>query len=257
MRQNILITNDDGVNSNGLQALTEEASLFGRVTVVAPEHGMSGMSHAITMSNPIYLRRIRHGGNLSVYACHGTPVDCVKIAIDHVMEREPPTIVLSGINHGSNSNISVIYSGTLGAATEGFSYGIASIGFSLTDHDPDADLTATRYYVRRVLQTVLERDSKEPVCLNVNVPSLPMEQIKGIRVCRQTKGYWQEEFVRNTDPRGRDYYWLTGKFHNIEPKETESDEWALANGYVSIVPVMVDLTDYKRLDMCKEWFSLK
>lgn len=255
MKQNILITNDDGVASKGLRALIEEASRFGRVTVVAPEQGMSGMSHAITMSNPLYLRKIRQRDDVAVYACSGTPVDCVKIAIDYVMKDDAPTLVLSGINHGANSNISVIYSGTLGAATEGFSYGISSIGFSLTDHDTEADLTAARHYVRSVLATVLERNDNNALCLNVNVPALPLDEIKGIRVCRQTKGYWMEEFVRKTDPRGRDYYWLTGKFVNLEPDEPDSDEWALANGYVSVVPVTVDLTDYKQIEISRDWFS--
>lgn len=255
MEQNILITNDDGIASKGLRALMEEASRFGRVTVVAPEQGMSGMSHAITMSNPLYLRKIRRRDDVAVYACSGTPVDCVKIAIDYVMREAAPTLVLSGINHGANSNISVIYSGTLGAATEGFSYGIPSIGFSLIDHDTEADLTATRHYVREVLRTVLERNDGRALCLNVNVPALPLEEIKGIRVCRQTKGYWEEDFVRKTDPRGRDYYWLTGKFVNLEPDEPDSDEWALAGGYVSVVPVTVDLTDYKQMEISRGWFS--
>jgi len=255
MKQNILVTNDDGVASKGLRALIEEASRFGRVTVVAPEHGMSGMSHAITMSNPLYLREVRRRDDVAVYACSGTPVDCVKLAIDHVMKDEAPTLVLSGINHGANSNISVIYSGTLGAAMEGFSYGIPSIGFSLIDHDTEADLTAARHYVRRVLATVLEHNGNAPVCLNVNVPTLPLEDIKGIRVCRQTKGYWMEEFVRKSDPRGRDYYWLTGRFVNLEPDDPDTDEWALANGYVSVVPVTLDLTDYSRMETGREWFS--
>lgn len=255
MKQNILITNDDGVYSKGLRALIEEASHFGRVTVVAPEHGMSGMSHAITMANPLYLRKVRISGDVSVYACSGTPVDCVKIAVDYLMKDDAPTLILSGINHGSNSNISVIYSGTMGAATEGYSYGVPSIGFSLVSHDVAADLTASRYYVRKILERFLERNGGEPVCLNVNIPTLPLSDIKGVKVCRQTKGYWVEEFTRNVDPRGRDYYWLTGRFVNLEPEAEDNDEWALANGYVSVVPVTLDMTDRKALTRSGDWFD--
>ncbi|MDE6183743.1 MAG: 5'/3'-nucleotidase SurE [Rikenellaceae bacterium] len=254
MEQNILITNDDGVSSKGLRALTEEASRFGRVTVVAPEHGMSGMSHAITMANPLYLRKVRQSDGVTVYACQGTPVDCVKIAIDHVMKNDPPTLVLSGINHGSNSNISVIYSGTMGAATEGCSYGIPSIGFSLITHDVEADLMPTRHYVRKILEAVLEHNDNPSLCLNVNVPVLPLDSIKGIRVCRQTKGHWREAFEKKCDPRGREYYWLTGSFVNLEPEAGDNDESALAEGYVSVVPVKVDLTDYRQIEVSKGWF---
>lgn len=253
MKQNILITNDDGINAKGLRALIEVASEFGKVTIVAPEMGMSGMSHAITMTNPLFLRRIKIADSVEVYACQGTPVDCVKIAVDSIME-EAPTLILSGINHGSNSNVSVLYSGTMGAATEGATYNVPSIGFSLTSHLANADFTAARYYVKKILEKVLQHNCNKSLCLNVNIPSIPSEEIKGIKLCRQANGFWQEEFDKKLDPRGREYYWLVGKFINIEPEAADTDEWALRNGYVSIVPVQVDMTDYKTLKKAETWF---
>lgn len=253
MKQNILITNDDGINAKGLRALIEVASEFGKVTIVAPEMGMSGMSHAITMTNPLFLRRIKIADSVEVYACQGTPVDCVKIAVDSIME-EAPTLILSGINHGSNSNVSVLYSGTMGAATEGATYNVPSIGFSLTSHLANADFTAARYYVKEILEKVLQHNCNKSLCLNVNIPSIPSEEIKGIKLCRQANGFWQEEFDKKLDPRGREYYWLVGKFINIEPEAADTDEWALRNGYVSIVPVQVDMTDYKTLKKAETWF---
>ena len=253
MKQNILITNDDGINAKGLRALIEVASEFGKVTIVAPEMGMSGMSHAITMTNPLFLRRIKIADSVEVYACQGTPVDCVKIAVDSIME-EAPTLILSGINHGSNSNVSVLYSGTMGAATEGATYNVPSIGFSLTSHLANADFTAARYYVKKILEKVLQHNCNKSLCLNVNIPSIPSEEIKGIKLCRQANGFWQEEFDKKLDPRGREYYWLVGKFINIEPEAADTDGWALRNGYVSIVPVQVDMTDYKTLKKAETWF---
>ena len=253
MKQNILITNDDGINAKGLRALIEVASEFGKVTIVAPEMGMSGMSHAITMTNPLFLRRIKIADSVEVYACQGTPVDCVKIAVDSIME-EAPTLILSGINHGSNSNVSVLYSGTMGAATEGATYNVPSIGFSLTSHLANADFTAARYYVKEILEKVLQHNCNKSLCLNVNIPSIPSEEIKGIKLCRQANGFWQEEFDKKLDPRGREYYWLVGKFINTEREAADTDEWALRNGYVSIVPVQVDMTDYKTLKKAETWF---
>ena len=253
MKQNILITNDDGINAKGLRALIEVASEFGKVTIVAPEMGMSGMSHAITMTNPLFLRRIKIADSVEVYACQGTPVDCVKIAVDSIME-EAPTLISSGINHGSNSNVSVLYSGTMGAATEGATYNVPSIGFSLTSHLANADFTAARYYVKEILEKVLQHNCNKSLCLNVNIPSIPSEEIKGIKLCRQANGFWQEEFDKKLDPRGREYYWLVGKFINTEPEAADTDEWALRNGYVSIVPVQVDMTDYKTLKKAETWF---
>ncbi len=252
MKYNILITNDDGINSKGLRALIEVASDFGDVTVVAPENGMSGMSHSISMNNPLYIRRIRISENVTVLAVDGTPVDCVKVAVDYVMQNKP-TLLLSGINHGSNSNISVIYSGTMGAAREGSLYSIPSIGFSLTSHDTKADLSVAKYVVREVLEKLLPLNTNPRMCLNVNIPTIPLSELKGIKMCRQTRGYWQENFDKNVCPRGREYVWMLGGFVSEDTEATDNDEWALAHNYAAIVPVHTDTTDYKTL----EYFSEK
>lgn len=251
-KQRILISNDDGVNAPGLWALAEVASQFGEVIVVAPEHGMSGMSHAITMKSPLFLRKVRESEGLKVYACQGTPVDCIKIAMDNVLQEEP-TLILSGINHGANSNMSVIYSGTMGAAMEGSMYGVPSIGFSILTHAEDADFTACKVIAKKVIEKVLSRTDTDSLCLNVNIPNIPLEEIKGIITCRQSLGCWKEDFVKRNSPDGRDYFWLTGDYYPSEPEATDNDEYALRNNYVAIVPVQTDLTDYKALNRMKEW----
>lgn len=250
----IFITNDDGVNARGLQAAIRVARKFGDVVVVAPEVTQSGKSHAITMYSPLFLREVKMEEGLKIYALNGTPVDCVKMAFDHLLKDEKIALVISGINHGSNSAISVLYSGTMGAAVEGSFYGSPSVGLSLLDHDDNPDFSAAEVYATRIVEQVLEGKFPTPLCLNVNIPVAPLEHIKGIRVCRQNKGYWKEEFFCRQDPRGKNYYWLTGDFFNVEPEATDTDEWALANGYVSVVPVQVDLTDYTRMEVLKSAF---
>ena len=250
----IFITNDDGVHARGLQAAIRIARKFGDVVVVAPEETQSGKSHAITMYSPLFLRTVQMEEGLKIYALNGTPVDCVKMAFDHLLKDEKVALVISGINHGSNSAISVLYSGTMGAAMEGSFYGSPSVGLSLLDHDDNPDFSAAEEYGTRIIESVLKGDFPIPLCLNVNIPVAPIEHIKGIRVCRQNKGYWKEEFFCRQDPRGKDYYWLTGDFCNAEPEATDTDEWALKHGYISIVPVQVDMTDYTRLDVLKEAF---
>lgn len=248
----IFITNDDGFDAKGLNELIETVRPMGRILVVAPEHSQSGMSHAITMNSPLFLRKIRDEEDLTVYACSGTPVDCVKMAFDSIME-ETPDLALSGINHGSNSAVSVIYSGTMGAAIESSFYNIPSIGFSLLDHRPDADFSAATRYAARIIERVMNEEIELPLCLNVNIPDLPAEEIRGIRICRQNKGYWREEFERREDPRGRDYYWLKGIFQNQETDAVDTDEYSLDNGYVSVVPIQIDMTDYRQMDIMERW----
>lgn len=243
----ILLTNDDGYDSKGMAAAIEAVRPFGRVVVVAPETTQSGMSQAITMYKPLFLRCVREEENLTVYAFSGTPVDCVKMAFDHLLRDRRVDLVVSGINHGSNSAVNVLYSGTMGAAIEGSFYGCPSIGLSLDDHDPDADFDAAALYGSRIIRSVLESDVQLPLCLNVNVPVGRPEALRGIRVCRQNRGFWREEFFRREDPRGRAYFWLTGAFVNGEPEAEDTDEWALAHGYVSVVPVKTDLTDYAQM----------
>lgn len=243
----ILVTNDDGYASKGLAAAIDVARGFGRVVAVAPETTQSGMSQAITMYNPLYLRCVSRQEGLEVYAFSGTPVDCVKMAFDYLLRDQRVDLVVSGINHGSNSAVNVLYSGTMGAAIEGSFYDCPSVGLSLDDHSEDADFEAAVVYGKRIVRSVLEKKVELPLCLNVNVPVGKPGELHGIRLCRQNRGFWREEFYRHEDPRGRAYFWLTGDFVNGEPGAEDTDEWALAHGYVSVVPVQVDLTDYRQL----------
>lgn len=252
----IFLTNDDGYNSKGMKALISLARKFGRVVVVAPEEPQSGMSQAFTMSRPLFLREVEKQPDLSIYAFSGTPVDCVKMAFDHLLDNRRVDLVISGINHGSNSATNILYSGTMGAAIEGSFYGCPSIGLSVDDHSSDADFEGALKYGEQIVRAILEGDVEAPLCLNINLPAIPASQIKGIKVCRQTKGYWREKFIRNTDPRGREYYWLTGEFINSEPDAQDTDEWAMKNGYVAVVPVQVDMTEYSRLEQMQKLLNI-
>lgn len=245
----IFVTNDDGFRARGFQSAIKVARMFGRVVAIAPEEPQSGKSHAITMYQPLFLRTISKEPDCEVYACSGTPVDCVKMAFDYIFAQAGtlPDLTISGINHGSNSAINVLYSGTMGAAIEAGFYDHPSIGLSLDDHSSDADFEGSERYAEQIIRKVLEGPVELPLCLNVNFPALPAGEIKGVRVCRQARGSWREEFVCRKDPRGADYFWLTGRFVNSEPDNPETDEWALANGYVSVVPVQTDLTDMAQM----------
>lgn len=254
-----LITNDDGLGSRGIKALTDIACrYFDDVWVVSTDKGNSGMSHAITMPFPIFVDPVKEENGLHIYKTTGTPADCVKIAVDYLMEdRIEPDMILSGINHGSNSNASVLYSGTIGAAMEGAFYRIPSLGFSLTDHNPDAPLFAAIHYTDYIVRKVLEMDTekKRGLCLNVNIPPLPLSEIKGVKVARQNMGCWREDFKRGEDPRGRKYVWMRGQFYSREPEAEDTDDWLLSQGYVTMVPIKVDLTDHQRLqELRKESF---
>ena len=251
----ILVTNDDGYASKGLAAAIEVARSFGRVVAVAPETPQSGMSQAITMYNPLYLRRVHAEEGVEIYAFSGTPVDCVKMAFDHLLRDRRIDLVISGINHGSNSAVNILYSGTMGAAIEGSFYGCPSVGLSLDDHGADADFEAATIYGRRIIARLFAGEIELPLCLNVNVPVGRPEELRGIRLCRQNRGFWREEFYRHEDPRGREYFWLTGAFINGEPDAEDTDEWALRNKYVSVVPVQADLTDYGQLQRLRGFFS--
>lgn len=242
----ILVTNDDGFEAKGIKALSEAMKPLGKVIVCAPEDPQSGMSHAITVKYPLSIKTLEESDNYSVYTINGTPVDCVKLAINQIIKKKPD-LVVSGINHGSNSATSVLYSGTMGAALEGCINEIDSIGFSLCNYDADADFTAAAFYAREIARQILIEGLPKKTCINVNVPDTLLDKIKGTMVCRQNPGYWQEEFEKRTDPRGRDYFWLTGVFRNTEPSATDTDEWALANDYVSIVPTQIDLTNHTLL----------
>jgi 5'-nucleotidase len=248
----ILVTNDDGVDAKGLKCLAEAAKDFGRVVIAAPSEGMSGMSHAITIKTPLRVRKLKENGSIPKYSILGTPVDSVKLAFNSLLGRRPD-LVLSGINHGSNASSSVVYSGTMAAAMEGCVNLIPSAGFSLLDYDPDADFSFAQEVVKKVIANIFEKGLELGVCLNVNIPAIPREEIRGIKICRQARGYWKEEFEKRMDPHNGEYYWLTGSFFNDEPDSEDTDENALRNGYVSIVPVKVDLTSYNSIDDLNNW----
>ena len=246
----LLLTNDDGVNASGLINLIEVMRPLGEIVVIAPDTARSGMSGAITHYNPIRASLIKKEEDLTIYSCTGTPVDCVKLGINSLLDRKPD-LLLSGINHGSNAAICVFYSGTIGAVFEGCIVGIPSIGVSLTDHSPRADFSQAAQYGKLVAEKVLKSGLPDGICLNLNVPKTP--DVKGLKVCSQTKGYWTKEYVEMKDPVGRTVYWLTGEFLNEEPENTCSDEWALDQGYAALVPLYIDMTAYSFLDKMKGW----
>ena len=248
----ILVTNDDGMNAKGMETLISVARKFGDVVAISSREPMSGMSHAITIKVPLRVKLVEDEPGLKRYITNGTPVDGVKLVFNSLAERKPD-LLLSGLNHGSNSSSSVLYSGTMAAAMEGAINHIHSIGFSLLSFDPDADFSASARVAEEVIQQVLENGLPDGICLNVNIPAVPSEKIKGIKICSQANGYWKEEFEKRIDPNGTTYYWLTGFFHNREPENggTDTDEWALKNGFVSIVPINTDLTAYKVMEQMK------
>ena len=248
----ILVTNDDSISAPGIRALIEVMAEIGDVVVVAPDSPQSAMGHAITINNTLYLNKISKENAIIIeYTCSGTPVDCVKMAVNEVLKRKPDLCV-SGINHGSNSSINVIYSGTMSAAVEAGIEGIPAIGFSLCDYDWNADFETIKPLVKKIALQVLQNGLTAGTVLNVNFPKLKFENIKGIKICRQAKAMWQEKFDKRTSPFGKEYYWLSGEFVN-QDKGEDTDEWALANGFVSIVPVQFDLTAHHTIGILNEW----
>ncbi len=243
----ILVTNDDGYQARGFAKLLNIAKEYGEVIAVAPERGQSGMSHSVSLGVALYVNKMADG-----YYCNGSPVDCVKLAIHELSERKPD-LVLSGINHGSNSSVSALYSGTIGAAREACLNGIPSIGFSLSDHSPDADFEASEHFARIIIETALNQNITADTCLNVNIPNISLSEIKGIKTCRQTAGKWVQEFDYKKDEVGNKTYWLGGHFSNFEPEAQDTDEWALTNNYVSIVPINTDNTNYEVLKNVEKW----
>ncbi len=248
----ILVSNDDGIDAKGLKNLIDMVTPLGDVFIVAPERGQSGMSHSISLLKPLRVRYLKKSEELTICAIPGTPVDCVKLGINRLLPRRPD-IVVSGINHGSNSAISVIYSGTMGAAIEASLYGIPSIGFSVLDHKPDANFSLAVKHGARLITKVIEEGLPYQVSLNVNFPVIDYKDFKGFRICKQTTGVWKEDFEKRVDPYGGDYYWLTGSFHDDEPDNQETDEWALRNNYASIVPIKIDFTEYNTINKLKNW----
>ncbi|MDX6190866.1 5'/3'-nucleotidase SurE [Flavobacterium sp. FlaQc-52] len=248
----ILVTNDDGILAPGIRALISVMETIGDVLVVAPDKPQSAMGHAITINNTLYLDKIsKENAKTIEYSCSGTPVDCVKLAVNEILKRKPDLCV-SGINHGSNSSINVIYSGTMSAAVEAGIEGIPAIGFSLLDYDWNADFEPIKSFIKKITLETLANKLPEGVVLNVNFPKLKENEIKGIKVCRQAKALWVEKFDKRQTPFGKDYYWLSGKFVN-EDKGEDTDEWALENGYISIVPVQFDLTAHHSIQQLNTW----
>lgn len=248
----ILVTNDDGVSAPGILALIAVMSELGTVVVVAPDKPQSAMGHAITINNTLYINKLSpEGASILQYSCSGTPVDCVKLAVNEIMHRKPDLCV-SGINHGSNSSINVIYSGTMSAAVEAGIEGIPAIGFSLLDHDWHADFESIKPFVKRIALQVLQNGLPLGVVLNVNLPKLKHDEIQGIMICRQAKAQWLERFDKRKTPQGKDYYWLTGEFVN-QDNGTDTDEWALAHGYISVVPVHFDMTAHHAILQLNTW----
>ncbi len=251
----ILIVNDDGIHAPGLKALVEAVHDLGKIVVVAPDKGQSGMGHAITINQPLRLTSVKLFDRVEAWQCSGTPVDCVKLAVDKVLHGKPD-ICLSGINHGANHSINVIYSGTMSAAMEASIESIPSIGFSLLDYSIEADFTTAKKYVRELTIKVLGTKIDKHLLLNVNIPAVPEKLIKGIKICRQAYAKYEEEFQERKDPFNKKYFWLTGKFLNFD-KGKDTDVWALKNNYVSVVPVQFDLTNYTIKQKLEEkWTSM-
>jgi 5'-nucleotidase len=248
----ILITNDDGIMAPGILSLVEAVKDLGKVVVVAPDKPQSGMGHAITIGLPLRLHPVTIFEDVEAWQCSGTPVDCVKLAVDKVLHRKPD-ICLSGINHGANHSINVIYSGTMSAAVEAAIESIPSAGFSLLDHSVEADFSGARKYARLLVQQMLKTKLDKHTVLNVNIPAVPVELIKGVRICKQAYAKYEEDFVERSDPNGKKYFWLTGEFVNFD-KGRDSDVWALEHNYVSVVPVQFDLTNYAlKTKLEKSW----
>lgn len=247
----ILVTNDDGITAKGIQYLVDAMRPLGDLVVVAPDKPQSGMGHAITIHDPLRLKKSDQFEGIEAYTCSGTPVDCVKLSIYEVLKKRPALLV-SGINHGSNAATNILYSGTMSAAVEGAIENIPSIGFSLLDFDKDADFEASKYYAQKIAKQVLKHGLPGGNCLNVNIPKGPLNDIKGVKICRQGKAYWDDQFEKREDPFGGNYYWMSGQF-SITDKGEDTDMWALDHNYVSIVPCQFDMTAHHLLGTMNTW----
>ncbi len=250
----ILVCNDDGIFARGLKELVMAVLPLGEVVVVAPDKPQSGKGHSITLDMPLWYRRSNiFGPDVLAFKCTGSPADCVKISLYKILSRKPD-IILSGINHGSNSSINQLYSGTMGAAIEGALHNIPSVGFSILNFAADADFSDVASYVQMITATVMQHKRDNNICLNVNIPNPSETPINGIKFTRMSRAMWDEYYEENIHPNNRKmYYWLCGKFINHEPDAQDTDECALSKGYISICPVKVDYTDYQLLNELSEW----
>ena len=246
----ILVTNDDGIEAKGIKELIDTVSPLGQVVVFAPDGARSGMSNAITVHTPLRYKLLEPRDGVLRFTSNGTPTDCVKLALHTGALPRKPDILLSGINHGSNAAINVIYSGTMGAVFEGCENSIPSIGFSLANYEAKADFNYFKPYIVKIVKEVLKRGLPRAVCLNVNAP---IGEIKGLKIKRQAWGHWTDEFEKRIDPNGHSYFWMAGYFKNEDTAVHETDEWALANGYISIVPSIIDLTAHEFVNEMKNW----
>ena len=252
----ILVSNDDGITAKGIFNLVTVMKELGDVLVVAPNRPQSGMGHAITVGDTLRLKESNIFEGVRSFECSGTPADCVKMARHYVLkDKRQPDVVVSGINHGSNTSISVLYSGTMSAAIEGAIEGTPAIGFSLCDYGSEADFSHTHDYVKRITKQVLKKGLPKGVALNVNFPPRRNEAMKGIRICRQANAKWVEEFDERRDPNGRKYFWMTGNFVNFDKGE-DNDEWAIANNFVSVVPCQFDLTAHTSIPLLNEEWEI-
>ena len=247
----ILISNDDSIFAKGIKEIVEVAKKLGDIVVVAPDSPQSAKSHSITLEAPLtYKKSDIFGEDVEAYACSGTPADSVKLALNQLLTKKPD-LVISGINHGSNFSVNLIYSGTVAAAVEGTIHEINSIAFSITSHEPDADFSSAKIYAEQIIKKILKTKEKD-ICLNVNIPEAKYSDIQGIKICKQTKGAWFEEFSQFSHPnKSAPYFWLTGKYVNFEPERTDTDVWAIENNYVSVVPIKIDFTDYQMIEKLK------
>lgn len=250
-KPSILITNDDGINAPGLRSLIEAMKPLGDLVVIAPDKPQSAMAHAVTIQTPLRLHAIASEPGYQEFSCNGTPADCVKLG-EKVVMRSKPDLIVSGINHGNNASINILYSGTMAAVIEGAMENVPSIGFSINDFSHSANFSHCEPIVRKIAVKVLEEGLPEGICLNVNIPILNGTPVSGVKVTRQAKAFWDENFDERTDPHQRHYYWLQGEFVNLDKGE-DNDYWAVNNNYVSIVPVQIDLTAHHMIDTIKNW----
>ena len=248
----ILVTNDDGIDSKGIRTLGEIARKFGRVVMVGPASGRSGMSHAVTFVNPLRLRRIHAAQDLEIYKTNGTTADAVKLAQRHLLKDEKIDLLLSGINHGSNTSVSVIYSATVAGAVEGCLSGIPSVAFSVVDYNSSYDFRTASASIEKIIEEVLRNGLPKNTCLNVNIPNIPAEDIKGIKIARQALNYWHEDLEHRSDPANTPYFWMNGSLREVD-KGRDTDHWAVKHNYISVHPIRTDWTDYEMMQELKKW----